>query len=133
LQSLTRQIGLGLCIGVFMVFWLSIMIAAFSARECRGTDNPPETKLKYCERSLKYGGWMRFIPIERAEGSILHLERGIALAALGMENEAVTSFQRALNDVGATSGTRKDDLLVRIAQENGVEIQQAWNKALNTQ
>ena len=130
---LTRQIGLGLAIGLFMFFWLSIMIATFNAQVCRASDTPPETKLRYCERSEKYGGWMDFIPIERAKGSILHLERGIALTALGMENEAVASFERAWKNAGAMSGPWRGNLMSRIAQENDIAIQQAWNKALKTQ
>lgn len=133
MKPLTRQIGLGISTGLFMFLWLTVTIAAFNARGCRATDNPPETKLGYCDRSEKFGGWMDVIPIERAKGSILDLERGIALAALGMENEAVTSFQRALNDAGATAGIWKDNLAARIAQENGIEVQQAWGKALKTQ
>jgi hypothetical protein len=131
-KPLTRQIGLGISIGLFMFFWLSVTIAAFNAKGCRGADTPPETKLGYCERSEKYGGWMDVIPIERAKGSMLHLERGIALAALGVKNEAVSSFQRALNDAGATAGPWKDNLAARIAQENDIAVQQAWNKALKT-
>ena len=130
MTSLTKGIASGIALGVFAFFWLSIMISAWNAGECRSSDHPPEDKLRFCDRSLKYSGWMDFMPQERAEGSIIHLEKGIALAALGRENDAIKSFQKAFDDAGATSGPRRKNLMDRIEKEADAELTRVWEKAM---
>jgi hypothetical protein len=47
---------------------------------------------------------MKFSSHERAEGSIIQLERGIALSQLGKTAEAFEAFDKALRDARAKSG-----------------------------
>ena len=130
MTPLTKDLASKIAIGVFVFLWLSFMIAAWNARECRSSDHSPEDKLRFCDRSLEYSAWMGFTPQDRAKGSIIHLEKGIALLALGRENDAIVSFLEAFDDAGAKSGPWRRNLMDRIEKEADAELQRVWDRAM---
>ena len=88
-------------IWIFLCAWLSGMTAGLTAGACRNDRYEGAKKLQFCNISLTAGSWMKLLPIERAKGAIIQLERGIALSQVGKEEEAVEAFDRALRDVQA--------------------------------
>ncbi|WP_260027301.1 SDR family oxidoreductase [Ruegeria conchae] len=73
-------------------------------------------KLRFCNFSLAAGAWMNFSSLERAKGSRIELERGIALYQTGETDKAVEAFEEALRDARANPGPWEQDLHQRIIQ-----------------
>jgi hypothetical protein len=103
----------------FMFVWLSGMTAGLTAGACRKDRYQGEKKLRYCNISLAAGFLSDLSSIDRAKGSILHLERGIALSQLGRDVEARIEFEQAIVDAASKNGPWIDNLIVRMSQFEG--------------
>ncbi|SMX26817.1 hypothetical protein TRP8649_00909 [Pelagimonas phthalicica] len=89
----------------FLCLWLSGMTAGLMAGACRNDRYEGEKKLRFCNISLTAAAWMRLLPVERTKRSIIHLERGIALAQMGRNDEAIAAFKTALQDAREKRGS----------------------------
>ncbi len=100
----------------FLCVWLSGMTAGLMAGACRNDRYEVAKKLRFCNFSLAAGAWMNFSSLERAKGSRIELERGIALYQTGETDKAVEAFEEALRDARANPGPWEQDLHQRIIQ-----------------
>ncbi|MAC77621.1 MAG: hypothetical protein CML66_06115 [Rhodobacteraceae bacterium] len=97
-------------IWAFLCVWLSGMTAGLMAGACKNDRYEGVKKLRFCNISLISGAWMKFAPIEQAKGSIIQLERGIALSQVGKTLEAAIAFEKALRDARAKPGPWEREL-----------------------
>ncbi len=72
----------------------------------------------------------KIFTIERAEGSIIHLERGIALAQMGHDEDAVDAFAQAVISSRVTRGSFERELHRRIRGLKDERIIALWNSAV---
>jgi hypothetical protein len=86
------------------------------AGPCRNDRDEGIKQLRLCNISLTIRAWMKFASIERAKGSIIQLEREIALSQLGRKHEAATAFEKALRDARAKPGPWEQELHQRMVQ-----------------
>ena len=101
------------------------MTAGLMAGACRKDRYEGEKKLRFCDISLMAASWMDAFPIERAKGSIIHLERGIALSQLGRGQEAIEAFDRAIRDARTKRGSwekRLHQRMVNLDDENALRL-----------
>lgn len=103
-------------IWVFLCVWLSGMTAGLMAGACRNDRYEGAKKLRFCNISLTAGAWMNLSSLERAKGSRIELERGIALSQIGELEKAVEAFEQALRDARAKSGPWERELHQRMVQ-----------------
>jgi len=109
----------------FLCVWLSGMTAGLMAGACRNDRYEGAKKLRFCNISLAAGAWMNFSTLERARGSRIELERGIALSQLGEPEKAVEAFAEALRDARAKSGPWEQELhkrMVRLEDRNTLAL-----------
>lgn len=110
---------------VFLCVWLSGMTAGLMAGACRNDRYEGAKKLRFCNISLAAGAWMNFSTLERAKGSRIVLERGIALSQIGELEKAVEAFEKALRDARAKSGPWEQELhrrMVQLKDRNTLEL-----------
>ncbi|WP_425097560.1 tetratricopeptide repeat protein [Tropicibacter sp. S64] len=100
----------------FLGVWLSGMTAGLMAGACRNDRYEGTKKLRFCNISLAAAAWMKFSSLERAKGSRIELERGIALAQIGKPEKAVEAFEKALRDARAKAGPWEQELHQRMVQ-----------------
>ncbi len=86
------------------------------AGACRNDRYEATKKLRFCSISLAAGAWMNFSTLERAKGSRIKLERGIALSQIGEVEQAVEAFEEALRDARAKPGPWERELHRRMVQ-----------------
>jgi len=101
------------------------MTAGLMAGACRNDRYEGAKKLRFCNISLAAGAWMNFSTLERARGSRIELERGIALSQLGEPEKAVEAFAEALRDARAKSGPWEQELhkrMVRLEDRNTLAL-----------
>ncbi|MBU2868676.1 tetratricopeptide repeat protein [Pacificibacter marinus] len=103
-------------IWVFLCVWLTGMTAGLMASSCRNDRYEGAKKLRFCNISLATGAWMNFSSLERAKGSRIELERGIALSQIGEPEKAIEAFEQALRDARAKSGPWERELHKRMIQ-----------------
>ncbi len=113
----------------FLCIWLSVMIAGSMAAVCRNDRYEGETKLRYCNISLAAASWASAFAIERAKGSIIHLERGIALSQMGREEEAIAAFKDAIFNASAHRGPWVSALHERMGEIVDPQVQENWAQA----
>lgn len=85
-----------------------------------------EEKLRFCNISLTAGSWIRVFSIERAKGSIILLEKGIALAQVGQEEDALEALSIALRDARTKSGSWEQRLHQRMANFEDRRVLELW-------
>ena len=110
----------------FVTLWLSGMTAGLIANMCRGDRYEGSKKLQFCNISLTAGAWTRVSTVDRAKGSIIQLERGIALTQLGQENEAIKAFEKALLDARTKTGSWEERLHQRMALVENNRTRDLW-------
>ncbi|MEO0990883.1 MAG: hypothetical protein AAFX00_08045 [Pseudomonadota bacterium] len=103
-------------IGAFLSVWLSVMTAGLMAGACTNDRYEGAKKLRFCNISLTAGAWMKFSSLERAKGSRIELERGIALSQIGEAEQAVKAFAKALRDARRKAGPWEQELHRRMVQ-----------------
>lgn len=54
------------------------------------------------------------MPLECTKGSIIHLERGIALAEIGRDEDALKTFETAIRDARTKQGPWEQNLHARM-------------------
>lgn len=113
---------------VFILIWLSMMTAGITASACRNDQYEGERKLRFCNASLIASAWMEIFPIERAKGSIIHLERGIALAQTGRGVEARSAFQDAVDNASSVRGSWNQALLERMNEVSSSRVHEIWEQ-----
>ena len=111
---------------IFFSFWLSGMTAGLMAGACRKEIYEGEKKLRFCNISLTAAAWSKVLPIERAKGSILHLERGIALSQIGRDDEARDAFRTAILDARAVRGSWERNLHIRMIRLKDMRALEVW-------
>ena len=111
---------------IFLSIWLSGMTAGLMAGACRKEIYEGEKKLRFCNISLTAAAWSKVFPIERAKGSILHLERGIALTQIGRYDEAGDAFRTAILGSRAVRGDWERDLHIRMARLKDMRALEVW-------
>ncbi|WP_128910882.1 hypothetical protein [Tropicibacter alexandrii] len=92
------------------------MTAGLMAGACRNDRYEGAKKLRFCNISLAAGAWMKFSTLERAKGSRIDLERGIALSQIGEVEQAVEAFDEALRNARAKPGPWEQELHRRMLQ-----------------
>lgn len=92
------------------------MTAGLMAGACRKDRYDGAKKLRFCSISLAAGAWTKFSTLERAKGSRIELERGIALSQIGEVEQAVEAFKEALRSARAKPGPWEKELHRRIVQ-----------------
>ena len=100
----------------FLCIWLSGMTAGLMAGACRNDRYEGAKKLRFCNISLTAAAWMKFSSLERAKGSRIELERGIALSQIGEVEQVTEAFEKALRDAQAKSGPWEQELHRRMIQ-----------------
>lgn len=100
----------------FLSVWLSGMTAGLMAGACRNDRYEGAKKLRFCNISLSASAMMKFSSLERAKGSRIELERGIAFSQIGEPEKAVEAFEQALRDARAKSGPWERELHIRMVQ-----------------
>ena len=114
--SNTKTWAIAIFVWVFLLIWLGGMTAGITASACRNDRYEGTKKLRFCNISLVAGAWSDVFPTERAKGSIIHLEKGIALSQIGRDDEALEAFERAIRDARARRGTWEQALHQRMAR-----------------
>ncbi len=115
-RSEYRSWAYAIFIWVFLCVWLSGMTAGLMAGACRNDRYEGAKKLRFCNISLAAGAWMKFSTLERAKGSRIDLERGIALSQIGEVEQAVEAFDEALRNARAKPGPWEQELHRRMLQ-----------------
>ncbi len=113
-------------IAAFLCVFLSVLTAGLMAGACRNDRYEGAKKLRFCNISLAAGAWMKFSTLERAKGSRIELERGIALSQIGEPNNAVEAFEGALRDARAKSGPWEQELHRRMVQMEDRKTRAMW-------
>lgn len=119
-------------IWVFLCVWLSGMTASLMAGACRNDRYEGAKKLRFCNISLTAGAWMRVFSLERARGSIIQLERGIALSQAGQEEQAIEAFERALHDARVKAGLWERKLHQRMINYDDKRTLALWVSVVNS-
>ena len=96
------------------------------AGACRNDRYEGAKKLRFCNISLVAGAWMKLSTLERAKGSRIELERGIALSQIGETEKAVEAFEEALLDARGKLGPWEQDLHQRIVQMEDRNTLELW-------
>ena len=102
------------------------MTAGLMAGACRNDRYEGAKKLRVCNISIAASAWMNFLTVERAKGSCIELERGIALYHLGESEKAVEAFEEALRDARAKSGPWEQELHRRMIQIEDQNMLGLW-------
>lgn len=110
----------------FLFVWLSGMTAGMMAGACRKDHYEGAKKLRFCNISLAAGAWMKFSTLERAKGSRIELERGIALSQLGKVEQAVEAFEEALRNARAKPGPWEQQLHRRMVHIEDSNMLALW-------
>ncbi len=114
----------------FLFIWVTGLLSGLTASACKNDRYEGVKKLRYCNVSIAAGAWMDLSRTERSKGSIVHLERGIALAQLDQEQDAINAFKRALIDSKAATQSRTDRLKKRIVEEPNPKVHVLWEQIL---
>ena len=117
---------------IFIFCWLTGLTAGLTASACRNDRYAGSQKLRFCDISLVAGFWMDSSTAERARRSILHIERGIALAQMGRDVEARGAFERAFSDAAAKQGRWSQRLDERIIEIEDKHVSELWDLATGT-
>ncbi|AXI45785.1 hypothetical protein C1J03_06920 [Sulfitobacter sp. SK012] len=102
------------------------MIAGLTADACRSDRYEGEKKLRFCNISRTVGSLIRVFPFERAKGSFVLLEKGIALAQVGQEEDALEAFNIDLRDARTNSGSWEQILHQRMANFEDQRVLEFW-------
>lgn len=94
--------------------WLSGMTAGLMAGACRNDRYEGSKKLRFCNISITAAAWTKVFPLEQAKGSIIQLERGIALSQVGRKEDALDAFERAIRDARVKRGSWEQALHQRM-------------------
>lgn len=95
--------------------WLGGMTTGLTASACLNDRRDDATRLRFCTISLTVGGWLDALPTEAAKRARVQLERGILLAGLGRDTEAIRAFSTALQNARKQPGHWEQGLLERMA------------------
>ncbi|SHI08843.1 hypothetical protein [Marivita hallyeonensis] len=117
-------------ISVFLCIWLTLMTAGLMAGACRQDRYQGEKKLRFCNISLTAAEPFKIFPIERAKGSIIHLERGIALAQMEHDEDAIDAFAQAVISSRVTRGSFERELHKRMRGLEDERIVALWNSVV---
>ena len=119
-ESRMQKWGAGLLAVTFFFFGLTSLVSKNASVACLSNDYLGEIKLDYCNESLAAGFWMVSISAnDRAQWSPIYLEKGIALAQMGNEDEAVAEFRREIADAGLRNGIWRQRLHNRMDEFYG--------------
>ena len=75
---------------------------------------------------------MNVFSIEQAKGSIIQLERGIALSQPGQEEQAIEAFERALRDARVKAGSWERRLHQRMIHLDDHRTLALWISVVNS-
>ncbi len=103
------------------------MVFAAAGLMCRSDRNEAQTKLLFCNTSLIISAWMKVFPLFQAKGSLIYLERGIALVQIGQEQQALNAFERALHDARAKKGSWENRLHKRVSELKDRRVIELWS------
>lgn len=103
-------------ISAFFCVWLIGMTAGLMAGACRNDRYEGAKKLRFCNISLTAGAWMSFSSLERAKGSRIQMERGIALSQVGEPEKALRAVDQALRNARSKPGPWERELHQRMLQ-----------------
>lgn len=81
---------------------------------CQKDRYEAQKKLGFCNFSIAAVPWANAFPVQRAQGSIIHLERGIALSQVGRDADARDAFERAIRGAQAKLGHWEQSLHERM-------------------
>ena len=115
-----------LFIWAFLCLWLAGMTSGLMAGACRNDRFEGAKKLRFCNISLTAAAVLKFSALERAKGSIIHLEKGIALSQLGKTADAAEAFAQALRDAKARPGPWERNLHQRMLQNEDRNARALW-------
>lgn len=105
--SITKHKSLLKSIGYFFaIVWFGFIIfkglgGMLAGVACRMDRYQGEQKLRFCDSAILLDSLGFFTERARADGSIFHLERGVALVQVGRKEEAREAFERAVRDADA--------------------------------
>ena len=116
----------------FLCVWLSGMTAGLMASSCRNDRYQGAKKLRFCNVAIIAGSWMQVVPFERARGSLIQLERGIALSQTGQEKQAIRAFEKALHDARVKAGFWEQELHQRMIQLDDHKTLALWVSVVNS-
>ena len=118
-------------IWVFLCIWLTGMTAGLMTGACRQDRYEGERKLRFCNISLAAAKPFEILLIERAKGSIIHLERGIALAQMGQGEDAIDAFAQAIiSSRRAAHGAFEEELHRRMRGFKDERVIALWISAV---
>lgn len=116
----------------FLCVWLSGMTAGVMAGACRNDRYEGAKKLRFCNISLAAAALSKFSSLERAKGSRIELERGIALSQVGEPEKAVEAFEQALQHARAELGPWERELHQRMVRMEDSNTLALWVSVVET-
>ena len=122
-KTLLRGRLIAVAVWVFLVIWVTGMLAGLAAGTCRKPDKAPVKVERFCTISITAGS---VFPGQARKRARLYLNRGIARAKLGKLDKALADMARAIRDVqlriaDGPEGIRRDPykfaIVSRVADE----------------
>ena len=112
-------------------FWLWGMVGSSTNGMCRDLDRPADERLRLCERSEWMTGWS----LTKAQESTMMRARGIALAELGRNAEAMDLFRRSFGpnpqSVETLSSAQLEAMREMMAADVPEAARKLWHKTLS--
>lgn len=115
----------------FLSFWLWGIVGSFTNGMCRDLDRPAAERLRLCER----GDWMMGWSLTKIQEAELMRVRGIALAELGRNAEAMDLFRRSFGpnpqSVETLSSAQLEAMREMMAADVAEAARKLWHKTLS--